>query len=72
MNTAQFSNEAELTAYIGLIAQAAELLDELALFIDDHGEVTPDQVSEIHVGNMTEVVVRLQNLKKFIRHVGGN
>lgn len=64
-------NEAALSQYINLCGEAAELLEYLTEFIDDHGEVLPDEVDETHVGNMKEVVARLQGIKKFISWAGG-
>ena len=55
-----------LDTYIAHVHEAAELLTFLAAFIDDHGEVAPDDVNWSHVGSMSETVSQLRQVKNFI------
>jgi hypothetical protein len=61
------ARNAAIDAYLLEITEADELVKEIALFIDDHGEVAPDDVNWSHVGNMAQVVYDLKATLKFIR-----
>lgn len=55
-----YSNEAELDAYIALCGQAAELLAGLTEYVEDHGDVAPDNVAQRDVERMSRIVAALQ------------
>ena len=62
-------NEEALNTYIDRVAKAKELADSIALYIDDHGEVAPDDVTWNHVGSMGQLIQDLEEIEKFI-HTG--
>lgn len=60
-----YSNEAELDHYIALCGAAEELLEQLTEWVSNHGDVSPDDVTQIHVNRMSAVVDRLAAIKRF-------
>ena len=63
-------NEAALVAYIDKIAEAQELIDHIGLYIEDHGEIAPDDVKWSHYGSMADNVAILKEMKDRIRGTG--
>ena len=61
------ARNAAIDAYLLGITEADELVKEIALFIDDHGEVEPDEVNWSHVGTMAKIVYDLKETLEFIR-----
>lgn len=59
-----YSNEAELDSYIALCGEAADLLEQLAEYVGDHGGVAPDAVDQNDVNRMYGIVARLRDAKQ--------
>lgn len=59
-------NAKALDAQIAKTHEAAELLERLTLYVQDHGEVAPDDVNWAHVGSMGHVVAQLREIVNFI------
>lgn len=55
-----------LDAYITEVQTAESLLDTLGLFVDDHGEVSPDDVTWANVENMKKLVSILDKARTLI------
>lgn len=60
-----YSNAAELDAYVGLCGEAAALLEQLAEYVENHGNVAPDDVASADVERMDRIVRRLRMLKQY-------
>ena len=56
-----------LEKYIGLTATAKELIEDLFGYIEDHGEVAPDEVTEAHCDRMAKIVGLLSAAKHLTR-----
>lgn len=59
------NEEMALEAYIAHTGRADEAIKTLQLFIDDHGEVAPDDVDWGHVANMAEIADQIEALINF-------
>jgi len=55
-------NEKALQAFIGKIAEARTLLDELEAHVDNHMEANPDDINWGHVGSAGYMVEKLTEL----------
>ena len=60
------AQQTALNAQILRTEQAQEALKRIQQFVDDHGEVSPDDVNWSHVGTMAEVAAKLDELVKFL------
>lgn len=60
-----YPNEAELNHYIALCAAAGELLEQLSEWVDNHGDVAPDDVSQVHVNRMSAIVDQVAAIKRY-------
>lgn len=58
-----YDNEAELDAYVGFVAEAADLLAQLTEFVENYGNVAPDNVDQNEVSRMKAIVIFLRNAK---------
>lgn len=56
------TNEKALTAYMGVLAEMSDRLDELQAYIEDHGMVSPDDVNWGHVGSLQAMLTTLTEL----------
>ena len=59
-------NEKALQEFIAKIAEAKTLLDELQAHVDDHMEVSPDDVNWGDVGNAGRLVHQLTELTDWV------
>jgi len=59
-------NTKAVHAYSAKVGEANDLLDVLRWFVDDHGEVEPDNVKCADVARISEIVDYLQNVVDFI------
>ena len=60
------TNERALTGYIARVAQANKLLDTIKTYLDNHGEVPPDDVNWTDTADMGNIVSILENIVEFI------
>lgn len=65
MNRTTYDNQTELGEYIAFCAEAAALLAQLTEYVEDHGDVSPDDVGSHEVTRMAGMVSRLRNLKQY-------
>lgn len=56
------TNDKALNAYIARVQEAAEALAQLQSYIDDHGDVTPEDVNWQHVGSMSQLAADINQL----------
>lgn len=61
------ARNAAIDKYIEYTMAADELADEIALFLADHGEIEPDDVTWSSVSRMEQVVDDLRSTLRFIR-----
>lgn len=59
-------NPQALDAYIKHMGKAEELLERLTQFVDDMGDVMPDDVNWTHVGDAAHMVGCLEQLADFV------
>jgi len=52
------------------IARAQASLDRLAQYLDDHGEIGPDDVTYAHVGSMEHLAYQLSELQDMVDGTG--
>lgn len=62
----QKQHELALDAYIGKTHEASELLAKMSEFIDNHGNVDPEEVNWSKVNTLTSFIVQLKELSAFI------
>lgn len=60
------NNEEAIKKYLEKIAKAEKHLARIEQYLDDHGEVGPQDVNWAHVGTMTHLADELETLTKFI------
>lgn len=63
----KFQKEQALDRYMAHTERARQLVNELQLWVEDHGEVAPDDVNWNHVGTMSMVADTLQEMVEGIR-----
>ena len=56
------NQEKALTAFIGVIGEATERIDELKEYLDNHCETSPESVNWGHVGNAQHILKTLTEL----------
>lgn len=56
---------ANLVDYIALMGNAQQLIEAIAVVVDDHGGISPDRVCATHVENLSEVVRSLRRAASF-------
>lgn len=59
-------HELALDAYIGKTHEASELLAKMSEFVDNHGNVDPEEVNWSKVNTLTSFIVKLKELSAFI------
>ena len=59
-------NTKALDAYMDACLQAQELVDQITLYLYDHGEVLPRDVTYTNVAGMRRVVDDLSTVAKYI------
>lgn len=64
------NQETALEAYIRNMAKAEEALDRINQYIEDRGEVSPDEVNWSHVGWMASIASELSQLQDQIDGTG--
>ena len=52
--------------YLSHLQSAGEILEHLAQFVDDDGEISPDMMNWGHVGDMRQFAGMLRQAKQFI------
>lgn len=62
-------NEESVNAYIARMGQIAKLLESLTEWVDDHGGISPDDVTWADVGTVSEVQRQLMEVLQFINLV---
>jgi hypothetical protein len=55
-----------INTYINLLSKVRTELERINQFVDDHGEVTPDDVNWGHVGFMGTMLNDLENIANMI------
>lgn len=58
-----YDNETELNAYIAHCGEAAEILAQLTEWVENHGDVDPDDVDNQDVRRMANIVTRLRHIR---------
>ena len=59
-----------ISKYANQIGRAQSALNRLAQYLDDHGEVGPDDVTYAHVGSMEHLANQLSELQDMIDGTG--
>ena len=55
-------NQKAVDGYVRQVGRASEALDRLTQYIEDHGEIGPDEINWGHVGQMAHLVGQLTEL----------
>jgi hypothetical protein len=55
--------------YLNRIALAKPILADLQAYLDDHGEVAPDDVTWADVGSMARLLADLRDIQRYIRNL---
>lgn len=59
-----------LDRYMAHNARALALANELTLYLEDHGEVAPEDVTWANVGDMSRIVSDLTDIMEYVRGEG--
>ena len=60
------SNEFAVDRYVTQIGIASEALERLTQYVEDHGEIGPDEVNWGHVGQMADLAGKLDDMVNWI------
>ena len=63
-------NRTALDTYINRLGMAEQKIERIKLYIDDHGEVAPDDVTWADVGEMERLLSALDEIYCRIEEVG--
>ena len=58
-----------IEAYLVQLAAAAAIVADMTQYLDDHGEVAPDDITWAHVGSMRRLHNDLQDIQNYIRNL---
>ena len=59
-------NEQAVDRYVTQIGIASEALERLTQYVEDHGEIAPDDVNWGHVGQMADLAGKLVDMVNWI------